>query len=351
MLTVEHIHKTYQQKPLLTDLSLTVQPGETVCLLGASGSGKSTLLRMIAGIESPDSGDIRWQGQSILPLPIHQRHFGLMFQDYALFPHLNVLQNVSFGLRMQHFDPDQTLTRAEDALRQVGMLPFSQRHMEDLSGGEQQRVALARTLAARPRLLMLDEPLAALDRSLRAQLLTEIRQILAHTGIPAIYVTHDQQEACMIADRILLLGGGHILQAGAPEELFTHPRSVEVAGFLGLKNILTGRIASIGAVILVDTALGPIQVDPDTGQNLIPGQAVTLLLRQAILAPVDSAGALVQNRFSAQVDDAYFQEDGYLVSLHIGADRFSFLLPGYQPGQDRIQFSLPATSIQIFPGS
>ncbi|GAB4500716.1 MAG: ABC transporter ATP-binding protein [Anaerolineales bacterium] len=242
MLEIIALNKSYAAQPLLNDISLTVAAGETLCLLGASGSGKSTLLRIIAGLEAAESGELRWDGQEISATPAHRRNFGLMFQEYALFPHLNVLENVAFGLRPPH------LPRAREMLALVKMSGFERRRVGELSGGEQQRVALARALAPAPRLLMLDEPLGALDRALREELLPELRQILRRSAIPAIYVTHDQQEAFTLADKIALLHEGRIVQAGTPPEVFAKPASAWVARFLGLGNlVLAGEISGEAA--------------------------------------------------------------------------------------------------------
>jgi len=264
MLALKNIHKSYEGKPLLKGISLEVAQGETLCLLGPSGSGKSTLLRIISGLEEAEAGDVLWDGQSLAGVPSHQRNFGLIFQDYALFPHLTVFENVAFGLRMQQKRfpdfarrmrfrrsnlPDyETASSQKDAsrgfieervtesLKQVHLAGFDSRRVTDLSGGEQQRVALARALAPRPRLLMFDEPLGALDRRLREYLIVEIREILRESGVPAIYVTHDQAEAFALAHRVILLNDGEIVQSGSPEEIYEHPASAWVAEFLGVKN-------------------------------------------------------------------------------------------------------------------
>ncbi len=214
MLTLKDICKTYEGKPLLVNLSLSVKAGETVCLLGASGSGKSTLLRIIAGLEPPGSGTVSWDGVDLAATPPHERDFGLVFQDYALFPHLTVFENVAFGLRMRNLPKPGIQKQVEESLELVNLGGFGARRVTDLSGGEQQRVALARSLATRPRLLMFDEPLGALDRSMKEGLLNELRSILHHMGVPVIYVTHDQEEAFAIAGRILLLNEGSILREG-----------------------------------------------------------------------------------------------------------------------------------------
>ena len=235
MLSLKNIHKSYEGKPLLRGISLDLAEGETICLRGSSGSGKSTLLRIISGLEEAESGDVLWDGESIASLPSHERNFGLIFQDYALFPHLNVFDNVAFGLKMQKIGKEEIHQRVDEALKQVDLQEFAKRSVTDLSGGEQQRIALARALAPRPRLLMFDEPLGALDRRLREYLLVEIKEILEESGVPAIYVTHDQEEAFTLSDRVMLLHEGLIVQQGTPDELFSHPASAWVAEFLGIK--------------------------------------------------------------------------------------------------------------------
>ena len=240
MLEIKNIKKTYDNQLLLKGVSFKVEQGETVCLLGPSGSGKSTLLNIISGLQKPEEGQVLWNGRDLCEVPVHKRQFGLMFQDYALFPHRNVVENVAFGLRMKGLTKKEIDENVHDALRQVNMENFAHRRVTDLSGGEQQRVALARALAPRPRLLMLDEPLGALDRALREQLTGELRNLLHHTGIPAIYVTHDQEEAFTIADRLILLSEGCVAQVGSPDEIYNNPDSRWVATFLGMKNFLEG---------------------------------------------------------------------------------------------------------------
>lgn len=238
MLEIIDIRQTFDGQLLLRGVSLTVQQGEIVCLLGASGSGKTTLLRIIAGLEHPDSGDVRINGESVLSVPIHARDFGLMFQDFALFPHLNVIQNVMFGLKMRGVKRDERERLATDALHMVGLLGFSERSIDRLSGGERQRVALARSLAPRPRLLMLDEPMGALDAALRDRLVVELRDIIKRAGLTALYVTHDQQEAFAVADRVAVLNHGRFEQIDTPQALYQRPKTAFVARFLGMANII-----------------------------------------------------------------------------------------------------------------
>jgi len=255
MLELTDIRKTYEGKPLLGGVSLAVRPGETVCLLGPSGSGKSTLLRIAAGLEQPDSGRVCWDGEDISRMPPHRRGFGLMFQDYALFPHLTVSENAAFGLRMRNLPEDRIRQEVRDALERMELAGFEDRRIADLSGGEQQRVALARALAPRPRLLMLDEPLGALDRALREQLAEHLRQLLRRLKIPSLYVTHDQEEAFTVAGRIALLHQGRIVQSGSPETLVERPASKWAAEFLGLGNLLPASVRS-AAPLRVETSLG-----------------------------------------------------------------------------------------------
>jgi ABC-type Fe3+/spermidine/putrescine transport system ATPase subunit len=277
-LEVVNIHKDYEGKPLLNGISFKVQSGNTLCLLGRSGSGKSTLLRIIAGLESPDEGEILWNGTNITDVPTHKRNFGLMFQDYALFPHRNVFENVSFGLQMNDTPTSEISVLVESALKQVNLLGLEKRGVTDLSGGEQQRVALARALAPRPRLLMLDEPLSALDRTLRMELQEELRDVIKKSGVPAIYVTHDQEEAITLADELVIMRDGRIEQTGKPEQIYASPSNRWVAEFLGMTNFLLGKVIST-MPLEVQTSLGRFRPGQCNSRNHAQGDLVTLLLK------------------------------------------------------------------------
>lgn len=305
MLEVDGIHKSYGGTPLLRGISFTVAPDETVCLLGASGSGKSTLLRIIAGLEPPDSGRVLWEGADLGSTPAHARDFGLVFQDYALFPHLNVSENIAFGPRMKNWPEDQISARTAEVLELVNLAGFAGRAVSDLSGGEQQRVALARALAPRPRLLMFDEPLGALDRALRESLLDELRAILHRTRVPALYVTHDQEEALKLANRVLLLHEGKIVRSGSPAEVWKDPGSAWAAGFLGLGTVLEGK--SLGGN-KVGTRLGIFEVD--CGHSHREGQQVDLLVR-----PINGQAG---NALRATVADVVLEQDRFRVLLDNG---------------------------------
>jgi spermidine/putrescine transport system ATP-binding protein len=315
MLEVRAIEKSYEGKPLLRGVSFSLEMGDTICLLGASGSGKSTLLRIIAGLEEAEGGDVLWDGKSILDVPVHQRNFGLMFQDYALFPHRSVAENVAFGLRMQELPQDEIDRRVQSALEQVNMAGFARRNVTDLSGGEQQRVALARAIAPRPRLLMLDEPLGALDRTLREQLTGELRQLLHQTGIPTIYVTHDQEEAFALADRLVLLSDGNVVQTGAPVEVYRQPKNAWVARFLGMGNLLAGKVVSTQPLRVL-TDLGVFESAPYAGQSYSIGAAVELLLRPG--GACDQREQNEKNQLTGAVKDVLFAGENYRVTLDCG---------------------------------
>ena len=231
MLEVDRVSVELAGKTILRDVDLSVADREIVAVLGPSGSGKSTLLRAIAGLVDISAGDIRWDGRSVVDVPTHQRGFGFMFQRYALFPHLDVAGNVGFGLRMQGV-ADRAAPVSE-ALEWVGLSGFEKRKIDGLSGGERQRVALARTLAPGPKLVMLDEPLGALDRNLRQRLLTEIREILTDRGATALVVTHDRDEAAELSERLALMRDGTIVQTGTTAEILANPVDEWVESFLG----------------------------------------------------------------------------------------------------------------------
>lgn len=239
MLEVRAIHKRFTpDKEVLQGISLRVEPQEILCLLGPSGCGKSTLLRIIAGLERAEQGRVLLNGNDVTEMPAHRRSVGLMFQDYALFPHLNVAENIAYGLRMHGAPASERRRRVEEMLNLVNLKGYAGRRVDELSGGEQQRVALARTLAPNPSLLLLDEPVANLDRLLREELLEALRRILKRLKVTTIFVTHDQEEAFALADRIAVMRAGRLEQVDAPATLYRRPVNTFVAAFLGFRNLL-----------------------------------------------------------------------------------------------------------------
>ncbi|MFJ6669659.1 ABC transporter ATP-binding protein [Actinosynnema sp. NPDC091369] len=248
----------------VSDVDLSIADGEVVALLGPSGCGKSTLLRTVAGLERPTSGTVSWDGADLAGTPVHRRGFGLVFQDGQLFPHRDVAGNVAFGLRMRRVDRRARDRRVAELLELVGLSGYADRRVTELSGGEQQRVALARALAPRPRLLLLDEPLSALDRALREQLALDLARLLREAGATALVVTHDHDEAFTLADRVAVMRSGRVVQVGEPSGVWRHPADVPTARFLGCNRILTPDAADrlVGVRAQVGLRATALRVDP-----------------------------------------------------------------------------------------
>lgn len=243
-LSIRGLHKSYGDTPIFSDINCEIGKGEFVTLLGPSGCGKSTLLRCIAGLTEVDGGQILLDGQDLVPLSPQKRDIGMVFQSYALFPNMTAAQNVAFGLRMQKVSKEESAQRVQEALAMVELGDFASRYPHQLSGGQCQRVALARSLVTRPRLLLLDEPLSALDARIRKHLREQIRGIQQELGLTTLFVTHDQEEALTMSDRIFLMNAGKIVQSGDAETLYTAPVDAFAAGFIGNYNLLDADAAS-----------------------------------------------------------------------------------------------------------
>ena len=287
MLRVTDVHVRFMGVEAVSGVDLEVDAGEVVALMGPSGCGESTLLRVIAGLQTPDAGRVEWNGRDITNMPPHRRGIGLMFQDYALFPHLDVAGNVAFGLRMAGMDRVAISSRVGEVLSLVGLPGYQAREVAELSGGEQQRVALARTIATEPDVIMLDEPIGALDRTLRERLIIELRDLFTSLGIGVLYVTHDQEEAFAVADRVGVMRAGRLEQVATPELLWKAPATAFVARFIGLRNVFKGMVAAgtldLGFTRLAsDAAPGPLSV-------VVPRQAVKVDPSGPIDAAVRSA--------------------------------------------------------------
>jgi putative spermidine/putrescine transport system ATP-binding protein len=308
-LRIKDVGKSFGSQPVLESISLTVDRGEFMTLLGESGSGKTTLLRILAGFEQVTNGEVFLEGQRLDTLPPHRRPVHTVFQSYALFPHMNVFDNVAYGLRVRGESKAETKSRVEAALAKVRMETFAAHYPRQISGGQKQRVALARALVNRPKVLLLDEPLSALDANLRVEMQAELKQLQRELGITFLFVTHDQSEALAISDRVVLLYRGRIEQCGSPREIYAKPRTVYVATFLGKSNLLRGTVRQGVADCGIFTL--PVRC-PD-------GPAVFSLRPEAIApASAGAADGLVQ--FRAQIIDEQFHGANTLLSLRCADD-------------------------------
>jgi len=287
---IESATRIFEGHAAVSDFDLEVQGGEFVSLLGPSGCGKTTLLRMIAGFEFPDSGRILLDGRDITAMPAHRRPVNMVFQRVTLFPHLNVFENVAFGLRLKRVGKTETRKRVSDALELVRLPDYEQRRVQTLSGGQAQRIALARAIVNRPKVLLFDEPLSALDLQIRRELQIELKDIHRELEGTFVYVTHDQEEAMSMSDRVVVMQDGKIVQVGRPVELYRSPASLFVASFVGNPNVWRGRLLEVGT----DRAL--VDVDgrrlsaPSSG-GCVAGDYVALVLRSETIALVKGSDA------------------------------------------------------------
>jgi len=352
MLSIQHITKRYRAQPVLRGIALDVAAGEFISLLGPSGCGKTTLLRILCGIETPDTGSLTLRGQDITAWSAAQRRFGVVFQSYALFPNLTAAQNVAFGL--QHTARAQQAERVAEMLALVGLGEQGHKFPAQLSGGQQQRVALARALAPRPELLLLDEPLSALDAQVRGSLQAEIRRLQQQLGITTVMVTHDQDEALSMADRVVVMHEGRIEQQGSPQQLYARPETRFVAGFVGRMNLLPARVVAAGQL-----EAGAMRLACDTSA-FRTGSPVLLGLRPeaVVLQAAPAAGQeLPANSVRARVLETQFHGPTALLRLHCdslqatldaqwptGADA---RLPDWLQGD--LLLSLPAPALHVLP--
>ncbi|MDJ0925998.1 MAG: ABC transporter ATP-binding protein [Acidimicrobiia bacterium] len=305
MLQCLRLSVLFDDTPALDAVNLTVHDGEVVAVMGPSGCGKTTLLRAVAGLQKLNIGTVAWDGRNLRDTPPHARGFGLMFQDYALFPHLDVQGNVEFGLRMRGDSTADRITRVDEMLSTVGLDNYANRAIHELSGGEQQRVALARTLAPSPRLILLDEPIGALDRALREHLITEMRSIFTRLGVTALYVTHDRDEAFAVADTVAVMNRGRLVRKGTPEEIWADPQQEFVARLLGFDTIVKAKVydgkADLGWVI--------VGSDLPAGEHrlAIPAAAV------AIASDGSIEGRVVNTTYRAGVYDLEIAVDDIVI--------------------------------------
>ncbi|MGS4946593.1 ABC transporter ATP-binding protein [Meridianimarinicoccus sp. RP-17] len=274
LISLSGINKTYASYHALRDVSLDIGAGEFFSLLGPSGCGKTTLLRTIAGFETPETGHLRIDGRDMLRVPANKRPTNMVFQSYAIFPHLSVAENVGFGLRRSGDNRAEKAARIDEALGMVGLSGYGDRAAHALSGGQRQRVALARALILKPKVLLLDEPLSALDKKMREQMQSELRRLQRQVGITFVLVTHDQEEALIMSDRIAVMFEGAIAQVDTPQGIYRAPRSQQVAAFIGMMNFLPGTVRSDGGQLLADIAgLGTIPLPGDLAATARLGAA------------------------------------------------------------------------------
>jgi spermidine/putrescine ABC transporter ATP-binding subunit len=318
MSTVEVVGctKRYGALAALDDVSLQFIEGELFGLLGPSGSGKTTLLRAIAGFIDLDHGQVLLDGEDIRPVPVHRRDIGMVFQNYALFPHMTVFDNVAFGLSVRKMPAGEIKARVDEILELVRLGGLQGRKPKQLSGGQQQRVALARALVTRPKVLLLDEPLGALDKHLREEMQVELRRIQREVGITTIFVTHDQEEAMTLCDRIAIMNQGKIVQLGPPFEVYEHPLNRFAAGFLGVANFLEGRVAAVsGDAARIELKLGGEALAPAGGYRV--GDAALLAVRPEKIG-VEPGSAVGVNRLPGTVIGAVFSGSSTTYRVQVG---------------------------------
>ena len=362
-------HRVKGEVYAVRDVSLTVQPAELLTLLGPSGCGKTTTLRMIAGFEQPDAGRVFIGEQDVTGLMANQRNIGFVFQNYALFPHLSVFENVAYGLRVQR-QPEQEIARAAgDVLALVGLQGYDRQFPNQLSGGEQQRVALARAIVIRPRVLLFDEPLSNLDAKLRVHMRGELRELQQRLHITAVYVTHDQEEAMAISDRIAVMHQGQIVQEGTAESLYRHPGSEFVAQFIGRTNLLSGRVRSASPGEIELEVAGQHLRLPGDAVRATAGQIVRLVVRPEVieLRPASpSPSPLPHGERIEERGDSVGGIPGTIVSrtflgekaeyqVRVGEDLLQ--VTSYNPVQrglftvgQPVRLHFPAEGIQLLPG-
>jgi len=337
-LSLRDVSVAYDRAPAISGVDLDLPDGQVLAVLGPSGSGKSTLLRAIAGLEPTTGGTICWDGQDLARVPTHKRGFALMFQDGQLFGHLSVAANVAYPLRLRHVPAAARRARVAELLDLVGLTGYEKRLPATLSGGERQRVALARALAVAPRLLLLDEPLSALDAKVRVQLRDEIRRIQLRLGITTVFVTHDQEEALAVSDRIAVMNSGGIEQIGSPEQLYTSPATAGVAAFVGLSSVISG--VADGDHVTVWGQRLPLQTPAD--------------------GPVDVYIRPENVRFAGEADaatDALVEESTFLGSMRrtlVRTESGELIrlqhAPGIQPAfGDRVRIALAPEPVAVHP--
>ncbi len=308
-ITISNVTKTYGDVHALDSVDLAIQSGEFMTLLGPSGSGKTTLLMVLAGFTRPDFGSVKFGDSEVIRTPPHRRNVGMVFQNYALFPHMNVAKNVGFPLKLRGVSANDIDNRVESALETVQLGGYGKRGIDQLSGGQRQRVALARAIVFEPRILLMDEPLSALDKKLREHMQIELRQLHEKLGMTTVYVTHDQREALTMSDRIAVINHGKLMQLDTPRQLYDKPQNKFIADFIGESVFLPVDVNN-GVASYAGTALSSESDVPDQGR-------VVLMIRPERLQIVDGTAAPDINRFEGHIEDTVFQGESTLVSVRL----------------------------------
>ena len=321
-LEIEHLEKSFGATRVVKDFNLSIEKGEFVSLLGPSGCGKTTVLRMVAGFETPSTGAIRIDGRDVVSLRPNQRNIGMVFQSYALFPNLTVAQNVAFGLRMRRIERSAMARRVAEALALVRLHHLGDRYPRQLSGGQQQRVALARALVIHPEILLLDEPLSNLDAKLRQEMRVELVGILKAVGITTIFVTHDQDEALSLADRVVLMNAGRIEQVGTPVEVYEEPATAFVAKFLGEPNVLAARVASVAGGEIACELDGGYRVVSERKASVQVGDRVEVIVRAERVRLARGPSGL-PNSFPARLEHVMYLGGDLRYLIQLGPHRLT----------------------------
>jgi spermidine/putrescine transport system ATP-binding protein len=347
LLEIRNVTRRFGDFAAVDEVSLSIEAGEFFCLLGPSGCGKTTLLRMIAGFDAPDGGSISLDGSDMTGIPPEARNVHTVFQSYALFPHMSVAENIAFPLKMARVDPGEIARRVNEALEDVSLAGMSGRYPNELSGGQRQRVAVARALVNRPRLLLLDEPLAALDAKLKERMQLELITLQKEVGIAFVYVTHDQQEALALAHRIAVMNHGRVEQLDEPSRIYGYPTNRFVADFIGTCNILEAEVLGLDGPRMRLQIAGLGQVDASRTENARAGQRGVLALRpEQVAIGTRLVPSADENHFAGRVFDFLYLGDVtvYVVELPDGS-RVEAMLPNSAPG--RAKFFEPGDAVEI----
>jgi ABC-type Fe3+/spermidine/putrescine transport system ATPase subunit len=327
----------------MKDVAFSAMEGEFVSLLGPSGCGKTTTLRVIAGFETATSGEIKFGGMSVASTPPWKRNIGIVFQTYALFPYLTAAENIAFGLNMRQRPKEEIRSRVEKALKMVGLAELGERYPRQMSGGQRQRVALARAMVIEPRLLLLDEPLSNLDAKLRGEMRLEVKRLQRESGITTVFVTHDQQEAFSLSDKIVLMKEGRVEQIGTPQDIWNHPRSRFVADFIGIENLLAGTLEGSGGEAVVKLRGG--YALPVDAHSCKPGPVFVAIRARDVelLEPED------ENGIEAEVIDADYRGDTFALSLRtpLADSSMTVQVPAAMKWSQNLKIALPKHSLTV----